>query len=168
MKLIALICLALPGLAVAAPACVDPDAENYVIASSRSELADGWSAQWLLQKVDSSAQIILKRCSERKGDNCYFAVNAQPGMYYFKEVIPGVKNMLQYPVSKPDLWFEITAKGVDYIGDWSIERSNRRADVKLKLSYNVMNLEKMMALCGLTDKKLFLGRTKTPSLEIVN
>lgn len=168
MKLVVLICLALPGLAVAAPSCVNPQAGNYVIASSRSELADGWPAQWLLQKVDSPTQIILRRCSERKGDDCYFAVNAEPGMYYFKEVIPGVKNTLQYPVSKPDLWFEITAKGVDYIGDWNIERSNRRADVKLKLSYSVVSLEKMMALCGVADRKLFLGRTKTPSLEIVN
>ena len=87
---------AFPFLAVAAPACVAPDAKNVVIASSASELADGHSAKWRIESVDGARQVILKRCSERHGDTCYFAVDIEPGRYYFKEVIPGAYNHLQY------------------------------------------------------------------------
>jgi hypothetical protein len=118
--------------AVAAPACVAPDAKSVVIASSPSELADGHSAKWRIESVDGARQVILKRCSERNGNDCYFAVDVEPGRYYFKEVIPGPYNHLQYPVSRPNVWFEISGKGVDYIGDWVIDRTNRRASVKLQ------------------------------------
>ncbi len=159
---------AFPFLAVAAPACVAPDAKNVVIASSASELADGHSAKWRIESVDGARQVILKRCSERRGDTCYFAVDIEPGRYYFKEVIPGAYNHLQYPVSRPEVWFEVSGKGVDYIGDWVIERTNRRASVKLQVGYDLTSLDSIIKLCRLEGRTLFLGRTTSPSLEIIH
>jgi hypothetical protein len=75
---------------------------------------------------------------------------------------------MQYPVSKPDVWFEVSGKGVDYIGDWVIERTNRRASVKLQVGYDLKRLDSMIALCRLKGRKLFLGRTTSPSLEIID
>jgi hypothetical protein len=65
-----LLAIAFPLSAVAAPACVAPNAKNVVIASRPSELADGHSAKWRIESVDGTRQVILKRCSERHGDKC--------------------------------------------------------------------------------------------------
>ena len=158
----------LPMLALAEPTCVDPGAANFVLASSHSMLADGWSGRWLLQSVDSSRRIFLRRCDADQEIGCYFAVNVEPGKYYFKEVVPSGKNGLDYPVSKPALWIEITGKGVDYIGEWVISRGDRRVIDRLQIAYHLKTLDKMTALCGISGRKLFLDQTRTRSLEIVD
>lgn len=163
-----LLVTAFPFLASAAPACVTPGAKSVVIASSPSNLADGHSAEWLLESVDGVRRINLKRCSERLGSHCYFAVDAEPGRYYFKEVVPGARNHLHYPVSQPELWFEISGKGVDYIGNWYIDRTNRRTSVKIQIGYDLKSLDSAIALCRLENRKRYLARTQSPSLEIVD
>lgn len=159
---------AFPIFASAAPACVAPQAKNIVVATSPSNLADGHSAEWLIESVDGSRQVILKRCSERNGNECYFAVDVQPGRYYFKEVLSGVYNRMQYPVSRPELWFEISGNGIDYIGNWLVDRTNRRANVKIQVGYGMKSLDSIIALCRLEGRKRFLGRTNNPSLEMVD
>ncbi len=158
----------LPCIAAAAPACVVPDAKNIVVATSPSDLTDGHSAEWLLERVDGTRRVLLKPCSGRHANKCYFATDVEPGRYYFKELVPGAYNRLQYLVSTPDTWFEIGGQGVDYIGDWIIDRSNRRTNVKLQVGYDLKNLDAIVALCRLEERKLFLGRTQSPSLEIVD
>ena len=163
-----LVAAAFPFFASAAPACVAPQAKNVVIATSPSDLADGHSAEWLIESVDGARQVMLKRCSARNGNECYFAVDVQPGRYYFKEVVPGAYNRMQYPVSRPDLWFEISGDGIDYIGNWLVDRTNRRADVKIRIGYDMKSLDSLVALCRLEGRKRFLGKTNHPSLEMVD
>ncbi len=143
-------------------------AKSVVIASSPSNLTDGYSAEWLLERVDGARQVLLKPCSGRHANKCYFATDVEPGRYYFKALVPGANNRMQYPVSAPDMWFEIGSQGVDYIGDWIIDRTNRRTSVKLQIHYDLKNLDEFVALCRLNGHKLFLGRTQSPSLEIID
>jgi len=164
----ALIWLALQHCALASPVCINPDAKNFVLASAKGNLADGWNGQWLLQNIDSHDRILLRRCSDRPEDSCYFATDVKPGRYYFEEVVPLGKNDLQYPVSTPHLWFTITGMGVDYIGRWLIERPDRRVVTKLDIHYELPDLDKMLALCEIKDRKLYLDRTRMPANQIVD
>jgi len=168
MRIVLLFCALLPTLALAAPSCVQPNAKNFVFASSPSRLADGWSAEWLLESVDSSKKIVLKRCSERATDHCYFAIDVEPGKYYFKEVLPGAQNYLNYPVTKPALWFEVTAKGVDYIGKWTIDRGDKGVINDLQIAYDLKKIDEMMTFCAVGERKLFLARTRIDAAEIVD
>jgi len=153
----------------AEPACVTPAAKNYVLAWSISNLADGWEAQWLLQNVETRDRIFLRHCSARAEDSgCYYAVNVVPGKYYFQEVMPDALNSAAYPVTKKAFWFEISGKGVDYIGDWSIERTIDRVIKRLEISYRLKTLDHLVELCNLTQRKLFLSKTLAPAREIVN
>jgi hypothetical protein len=163
-----LACATAPLLAVAQPTCIKPDASNFVLGSSPSSLTEGWGGHWLLQSVNSSKRIEMRRCSAGHEAGCYFATDVEPGRYYFREVIPGGKNSLDYPVSKPALWIEISGKGVDFIGNWIIDRGDRRVIQSLQISYKLDILDEMIALCQITGKKLFLDQTRTKSLEIVD
>jgi hypothetical protein len=156
-----------PVSVAAAPACVVPEAKSIVIARSGSNLADGYSAEWRLESVDGTRQILLKPCSGRHANHCYFATDVEPGRYYFKEVVPGASNRMYYPVSKPDFWFELSGQGIDYIGDWTIDRTNRCESVKLRVDYDMKSLDAMVALCRIEGKKRFLGRTASPVVEIL-
>lgn len=151
------------------PACVIPDANSVVLAWSLSNLADGSGGEWLLQNVETSDRIFLRRCSMSAADRgCYYATNVAPGKYYFQEVWPEGLNSLFYPVSRKGLWFEITGKGVDYIGDWTIDRTAERMVKRLEIKYQLKTLDHMVELCGIRDRKLFLSKTTTAALEIVN
>ena len=154
-------------LVLASPVCVDPEARNFVLASSRSTLADGWDAQWLLQSVDSGNRIFLRRCSERSG-SCYFATDVKPGRYYFQQVVPDANNHLLYPVTNKKLWFTVTGLGVDYIGDWVIERQAQREITRLQIRYDLSNMDNMIKLCEINNRKLYLDQTRAPSHQIVN
>ncbi len=168
MRIVLLFCTLLPTLVLAAPSCVEPEAKNFVFATSPSRLADGWSAEWMLESVDSSRKIVLKRCSERATDHCYFAVDVEPGKYYFKEVLPGANNFLNYPVTKPALWFEVTARGVDYIGEWTIDRGDKGVINDLKVAYDLKDIDEITTLCAIGERKLFLSRTRTNAVEVVD
>lgn len=69
-------------LATAQPSCVRPEAKNFVVATTRSNLADGWEGQWLLQNVETSDRIFLQTCSTAE-PHCFYAVNVVPGKYFF-------------------------------------------------------------------------------------
>ena len=161
--------LAISSVVHSEPACVVPDARSFVLAWSLSNLADGFGGEWLLQNVETSDRIFLRQCSRFEADRgCYYATDVVPGKYYFQEVWPEGMNSLFYPVSRKGLWFEITGKGVDYIGDWTIDRTAERVVKRLEIRYQLKTLDRMVALCGIRDRKLFLGKTKTAALEIVN
>jgi len=113
-----------PVVVHAAPSCVVPNARNIVLANAPKGLGVG--GKWLLQNVDNSKRIILERCRTSASGGCYFATNVEPGKYYFQEVLTSVKNQLHYPVARKGLWFEISGKGVDYIGEWTIDRGSKR------------------------------------------
>jgi hypothetical protein len=166
--LLLLACTTTPLLAVAQPTCIKPDASNFVLGSSPSSLTEGWGGHWLLQSVNSSKRFEMRRCSAGHEAGCFFATDVEPGKYYFREVIPEGKNTLDYPVSKPALWIEITGKGVDYIGNWMIDRGDRRVIESLQISYRLDILDEMIELCQISGKKLFLDQTQTKSLEIVD
>jgi hypothetical protein len=169
LTLLLLLLNALTSSALAEPTCEMPDAKNYVLAWSTSNLADGWDAQWLLQNVDSGDRIFLRRCSaDEKNKGCYFATDVAPGKYYFQEVVPSSMNSLVYPVSKKALWFEITGKGVDYIGDWVIERTRRRVIDKLEVNYKLKTLDHMIESCKIKGRTLFLSKAMTGALEIID
>lgn len=158
-----------PFVASAEPYCVAPAAHNFVLATSESDLTGGWGGDWLLQSVDTSDRIFLRRCDVPVSKRtCYYAVDVAPGRYYFKEVVAGAKNTLVYPVSKKSLWFEITGKGVDYIGDWSIARDSDRLAKKLDIRYSVSGLDRMLRACRISGKKQFLSKTQVPASEIVD
>jgi hypothetical protein len=153
----------------AEPYCFAPSAHNVVLATGESDLTGGWGGDWLLQSVDTSDRIFLRRCNVAVSNGtCYYAVDVAPGRYYFKEVTTSAKNTLQYPVSRKSLWFEITGKGVDYIGDWSIARDGDRLVKKLEIRYSVQNLDRMMRACRISGKKQFLSKTQAPASEIVD
>ena len=99
---------------------------------------------------------------------CYYAIDVKPGRYYFKEVVANAKNTLEYPVSRKSLWFEVTGKGVDYIGDWSIARDSDRLVKKLEIRYSVSNLDQMLRACRISGKRQFLSKTQAPASEIVD
>lgn len=149
---------ALPLIAMAAPACVAPRAGNLVLAASRSDLADGHAAQWSIARTDGSGRVLLKPCSGRNGNRCWFAADVEPGRYHFREIVPGPLNHMAYPVSGPDAWFEITAQGTHYLGDWTIERSDARSHVKYAVSFDAEALDAIRALCRLGDRPIFLAR----------
>lgn len=167
MFLLALEAVLIDG-AHALPACVLPDAKNVVVANVGGNLADGWAGDLLLQSVNSHDRILMRRCSGEVGSKCYFAVDVQPGRYYFSEVLAGAKNGMSYPVSKAGLWFDITGKGVDYIGDWTIDRGDQRLVQRLQIRYEVSRLDEMLRLCRISDRKLFLSKTKEGAAEIVD
>jgi hypothetical protein len=153
--------------AMASPACVKPGAANFVLASSASTLTEGWGGEWLLQNVDNpSGRIFLRRCSEAAHNTCYFATDVKPGKYYFREAVPEGKNDLLYPVSTEQLWFMITGSGVDYLGHWVIERPDLRIVKHLEIHYELTDLDKMLAMCEIKEKKLYLDRTKTAPSQI--
>ena len=163
-----LILLSLQRFAVASPACVNPDAKNFVLASTKSNLADAQVGQWLLQSVDSNDRILLRRCSERSRESCYFATDIKPGRYYFQQVVPTGKNDMLYPVSTDKLWFTITGMGVDYLGRWVIERPDLRVVTRLEVHYELTDLDEMLALCEIKNRKLYLNRTRSPANQIVD
>ncbi len=70
-------------------------------------------------------------------------------------------NDLQYPVSTPHLWFTITGMGVDYIGRWVIERPDLRVVTRLEVHYELPDLDKMLALCEIKNRKLYLDKRKS-------
>jgi hypothetical protein len=152
----------LPLPSVAAPTCVTPDAHNFVF----GRLVEGRGGDWWLQNVATSDRIFLRRCSAR--GKCYYAVDVKPGRYYLKEMVPGSTNQFKYPVSRSGLWFEISGGGVDYIGDWSIERDDTRTIKKLDVKYSLKSLDSMADLCRISDRKEFLDQIRQPSAEIVN
>jgi len=154
--------------AVADPGCADPGAKNYVLASSRSQLTKSFEAQWVLQNTRTNERIMLRRCSQGVGDTCYFATDVPPGRYYFQEVVGRVNDHMAYPVSREGLWFDITGQGVDYIGDWTIERNTDLVVTKLEIKYPLKSLDRMVEYCKIQGKKLFLDRTNTPPGEIVD
>jgi len=159
----------LPFAASAEPYCVAPAAHNFVLATGESDLTGGWGGDWLLQSVDTPDRIFLRRCDVAVSNGtCYYAVDVAPGRYYFKEVAASAKNTLQYPVSRKSLWFEITGKGVDYIGDWSIARDSDRLVKKLDIRYSVSNLDQMLRACRISGKRQFLSKTQAPASEIVD
>ena len=164
-----LLLFSISSAASAEPYCVAPAAHNFVLATGESDLTEGWGGDWLLQRVDTSDRIFLRRCDVpvSKGA-CYYAVDVAPGRYYFKEVVAGVNNTLAYPVSKKSLWFEITGKGVDYIGDWSIARDSDRLVKKLDIRYSASNLDRMLHACRISGKRQFLSKTQAPASEIVD
>ncbi len=160
--------MGLPGLVISAPACVVPAEKNIVVARSPSNLADGHSAQWRLERIDGGGHVLLKPCSGRTDNTCYFATDVAPGRYFFREVVPGAKNRMEYPVSAPDDWFEIGGKQVDYIGDWIIERKDRRTSVSVQLRYDLESLDAIIERCGLDGRRIFIGRIRVPSMELVD
>ncbi|MGB0134113.1 hypothetical protein [Dokdonella sp.] len=159
-----LACATMPTTAMAKPSCVVPDASNFVLGSLTTQS----SGHWLLQGVDSSKRFVMRRCSANKETECYLATDVEPGRYYFREILKGVTNSLDYPVSKPALWIEITGKGIDYIGNWIIDRGDRRVVDGLQITCKLEKLDEMVALREITGKKLFLDQTRTKSLEIVD
>lgn len=153
--------------ALAAPACAKPKASNFVVASAKGDLTDpGWGGVWLLQNVDSSERILLHRCSRRQGNTCYFATDVKPGKYYFQQAVPEGNNDMVYPVSTAALWFFITGMGVDYIGHWDIQRSGQDVS-KMEIHYELSDLDKIVELCEIRDRKLYLDRTNSPANQIV-
>jgi hypothetical protein len=153
----------------AEPYCVRPDAKNVVLAAGPPDLTKGWGGAWLLQNIANSDRIFMRHCDVQIGHAaCSYAVDVPPGKYYFKEVSPGALNTLYYPVSREALWFEITGKGVDYIGDWTIVRDSARLVTKLEIKYDLKSLDAMMSACRVSGKKPFLAKTQTPALEIVD
>lgn len=158
-----------PGIALSAPACVNPEANNFVVARGPGDLTEGWGGQWLLQNVATSERIFLRHCGTRKEErSCYYAVDVTPGKYYFQQVMPEGKNSMQYPVTRDRLWFEVTGKGVDYIGDWTIERDSDRLIKRLEVRYSTRHLDEMLVLCRISGKKAFLSRTRQAASEIVD
>ena len=153
--------------AVAEPSCVRPDAKNYVVATTPSVLADGWEAAWLLQNVETSDRIFLRRCSIEK-PNCYYAVDVVPGKYFFERAEPSGLNNLEYPISRSGLWFQITGQGVDYIGDWKITRNSQRVIKSLQITYSLKSVDEIVRHCKLKGKKLYLDRTKTLGSQVVD
>lgn len=149
---------ALPWIAMAAPACVAPQAANLVVASSHGDLADGHSAQWAIERTDGSARVLLKPCSGRNGNHCWFAIDVEPGRYYLREIVPGPLNHMTYPVSRPEAWFEIVGKGTSYLGDWTIERSDARSRVKYEVDFDAKALDAIRTLCRLGDSSVFQAR----------
>jgi hypothetical protein len=169
-RIAGLLTFVLPSLShhvFASPACVNPEAKNFVLASSKSTLADGWNGEWLLQSVDSGNRIFLRRCSAGSS-SCYFATDVKPGRYYFQQVIPSVKNDLLYPVTNEKLWFTITGMGVDYIGRWVIERQALREITRLEIHYELPDLDKMIKLCEIKNRKVYLDQTRAPAHQIVD
>jgi len=156
--LLSLAVLLVPATAAAAPACVVPAGHALVVASSGSDLADGHSAQWSIERVDGSGRVLLKPCSGRNANHCWFAMDVAPGRYFFREVVPGPLNHMRYPVSTPASWFEITGRGVDYLGDWAIERTDARTRVKLQVRFDGKALDAIRALCRLGDRPVSLSR----------
>ena len=157
-RIITLFLAAIPLVAVAAPACVTPQAMNMVVASSRSDLADGHSAQWSIERADGSGRVLLKPCSGRNANHCWFAADVEPGRYYFREIVPGPLNHMTYPVSRPEAWFEIAGKGTSYLGDWTIERSDARSRVKFEVDFDAKALDAIRTLCRLGDRPVFQAR----------
>ena len=155
-------------VAAADPGCVHPNARNFVLASGPTYMADSFPGQWMLQSVDSSARIMLRPCSGGDDNTCYYAINVKPGKYYFQQVVPNANNSLGYPVSAPGFWFPITGLGVDYIGHWHIKRTIDRAVSKLQINYELHELDSMVALCKIGNKKLYLDRVKQLANQIVN
>ena len=149
---------ALPLVAMAAPACVAPRAGNLVVAASRSDLADGHSAQWAIERTDGAGRVLLKPCSGRNGNHCWFAVDVEPGRYYFREIVPGPLNHMTYPVSGSDAWFEIAGQGTSYLGNWTIERSDARSRVKYTVTFDPDTLDAIRTLCRLGDRPVFPAR----------
>lgn len=154
--------------APAAPACARTGAGNFVVANVSGNLSDGFGGDLLLQGTGSADRIVMHRCSGRQGSSCYFAVNVVPGRYYFREVVPGAKNGLVYPVSSSGLWFEVTGQGVDYIGDWTIVRGDSRQVQNLQIEYSLRALDDIVSLCQTGARKLFLDKTNAAAAEIVD
>lgn len=165
-RLCCALAIVFPLLASGEPACVDPSARNYVLASGPSAAAGVSGGQWVLQNVRNDERIFLRRCGF--GADCYFAKDVPPGRYYFEEVVGSVNDQLQYLVSRETLWFDITGQGVDFIGDWTIERTMDRVVQKLEVKYPLKKLDQMMGLCKIQGKRLFLDRTTTLPSEIVD
>ena len=154
--------------ALAAPVCANLKAFNFVVASTKSDLTDpGWGGVWLLQNVDSNERILLHRCSQRQGNTCYFATDVRPGKYYFQQAIPEGDNDMVYPISTATLWFYITGMGVDYIGHWDIQRSGQVVS-KVEIHYEMSDLDNIVELCEIRDRRLYLDRTNSAASQIVD
>jgi len=158
----------LPMQSRAAPACVNPGATNYVVASAVGDLTiNGFGSSWILQNIDTNERIFLHRCSQAQGNTCYFAINVKPGKYYFQQAVAEGDVLLSFPVSTAGLWFPVTGLGVDYIGRWDITR-DRQLVSKLQIRYELNDLDSIVALCKIKNKKLYLDRTKSPANQIVD
>jgi hypothetical protein len=167
--LVAFAWLAVPGQSWAAPACVNPGATNFVVASAVGDLTiNGRYSSWLLQNVDTNERIYLRRCGGGQENRCYFAVNVKPGKYYFQQATPeSGSDFLSYPVSTAALWFPITGLGVDYIGHWDITRE-RQLVSRLQIRYELNDLDSIVKLCEIKNRKLYLDRTKSAANQIVD
>ena len=165
---IALCSFALFRQCLAAPPCVNPTATNFVVASAVGDLTlGGFGGSWLLQNVDTNERIFLRDCSNGHDNTCYFATDVKPGKYYFQEAVPDANNHLSYPVSTSALWFPITGMGVDYIGHWIIHRQQQLVS-KLQIQYELKDLDSIVELCQLKNRKLYLDRTKSAANQIVD
>lgn len=73
-----------------------------------------------------------------------------------------------YPVTNKKLWFTITGMGVDYIGRWVIKRPDLRVITRLEIHYELPDLDRMIKLCKIKNRKLYLDRTRSPANQIVD
>ena len=83
-------------------------------------------------------------------------------------MFPDANNELLYPVTNKKLWFTITGMGVDYIGDWVIERQAQREITRLEIRYDLPDMDKMIKLCEIKNRKLYLDQTRAPAHQIVD
>jgi len=58
--------------------------------------------------------------------------------------------------------------GVDYIGRWVIERQALREVTRLEIHYELSNLDKMIRLCEIRNRKVYLDQTRAPAHQIVD
>ena len=168
MAIAAIAGLVLTRSAAASPTCMVGTTTNLLVMS----IMPAPPGRPWLQSPGSSTRIILERCSynpqERKDGFCFFAADVPAGRYYFQEVLPSARNNLTYPVSTPALWFEVSPVGLTYIGDWHVEFGDQRVIRRLEIRENLAHLDRLQTLCGWPSQRLFLGRPKTPLVEVVN
>lgn len=155
------------GSCLADPFCVKPGAKNYVVATVDGDLTNGWGGILVLHGIDSTAYIDLHHCRADRIHQCFYATDVAPGRYYFQQVIPEGDNHFYCPVSTPQLWVQVTAKGVDYLGHWTIERQGRAVS-KLDLNYSSEELDQIVDLCELEGRPLYLDRIRSDAVEIVD
>jgi hypothetical protein len=167
LRLLAIGLALFAGSAGAAPSCAIGQTINLVVMSIKP-LPPG--RPWL-QATNSSAHIALERCSyasQHKDGFCYFATNVPAGRYYFRQVMTNVMNDLSYRVSNASLWFDVSPVGMTYLGDWRVEFGDEGMVKRIEVRRNLSQLDRMQALCGWPQQRLFLARTKESLVEVVN